>query len=292
MKKYKDKTELLQDPLIQDLISESLEWFPFLPKRHDDSKMSHYKLRMLADFGLTVDDHPDIRNTVEKAKSHIDNRLPAIRQKLPEKDAPADCSEWNALPCDAAHLTTTLYRLGDRSDIVLQAIDILKDRWTNEPGWFCNLFFVKSQFKKYQAPCPMAGLHMLELAYTVGDSEKEEYIQNAFKGLSFHRDLNMSLYYFGRSKKFWTFKYPFVWYNALYLAHVISNFPEFRKTELYAELVNWIKDNKEEDESGQPSGWKPTSIFMPYKKWDFGNKKQISPWITHICNTILEKTGK
>ncbi|MDA3850385.1 MAG: hypothetical protein PF447_03855 [Spirochaetaceae bacterium] len=45
----------------------------------------------------------------------------------------------------------------------------------------------------------------------------EGLIRRAIEPLIYHRELGKSLYYFGRSKKFWTFKYPFVWYNALYI---------------------------------------------------------------------------
>ena len=48
------KKDLLADERVRDLLAVTAKWFPVKPKRHDDATMSHYKLRMLADFGLTV----------------------------------------------------------------------------------------------------------------------------------------------------------------------------------------------------------------------------------------------
>jgi len=95
--------------------------------------------------------------------------------------------------------------------------------------------------------------------------------------LKYHKQLGKSLYYFGRSKQFWTFKYPFVWYNALYLSDVLSRFLFIKKSPLLKDCVDWIVDAQ--DEYGR---FKPASIYMPYLGWDFGNKKQPSPWITFL----------
>jgi hypothetical protein len=46
----------------------------------------------------------------------------------------------------------------------------------------------------------------------------------------------------------------------------------------------WIK--KLQDNDGR---YKPTSIFMKYKGWDFANKKEASPWITYLCCKILKQ---
>ena len=66
-------------------------------------------------------------------------------------------------------------------------------------------------YKKLQAGCPMAGLMALELFSLVQDLKKPEYARNAFEPIRFHREYGKSIYYFGRSKKFWTLKYPFIW---------------------------------------------------------------------------------
>ena len=279
------KKQLLENEQINNLVLESSKWFPVLPKRHDDAKMSHYKLRMLADFGLTSDDRL-IKDIITKIKEHKENNLFAIRQELPDRnrDKVQSFETWHALPCDSPLITYILLALGDNSEEVLETVDFFRGEWEKKEGWFCNLFFVKSQFKKLQIGCPMAGLMFLEIMSSFDYNNKSDYLLNAYEPLKFHKEYGKSLYYFGRSKKFWTLKYPYVWYNALYIGDVLSRFKAFREEELLKEIIEWIIDCQ--DDEGK---YTPTSMFREYKGWDFANKKEPSPWITFLAYRILKR---
>ena len=130
----------------------------------------------------------------------------------------------------------------------------------------------------------MAGLEALELFSLVQDEADDTILRNAFRPLQYHKDYGKSLYYFGRSKKFWTFKYPFVWYNALYIADILSRFDSFKEELLLKEIVDWILASQ--DGEGR---FRPTSMFMNYKDWDFADKKNTSPWMTYLCCKILKQ---
>ena len=52
------RSELVEHPAVRDLIARTARWFPSPAKRHDDAKLSHYALTVLAEFGLTVEDEP------------------------------------------------------------------------------------------------------------------------------------------------------------------------------------------------------------------------------------------
>jgi hypothetical protein len=125
---------------------------------------------------------------------------------------------------------------------------------------------------------------ILQVFSQIDDLKESQAAKNAFEPLKFHRDFGKSLYYFGRSKKFWTLKYPFIWYNALYLADVLTRFDFLKKEPLVQELIDWIEVSQ--DEQGR---FKPTSMFMCYKGWDFANKKEASPWMTLLCSRILRR---
>lgn len=281
------KRDLEEDPLVLQLIKEAGQWFSVTPKRHDDSKMSHYQLKMLADFGFTESNHM-IKSITDSATKHMENDLFAIKQALPVKGSNIDIddnfNEWHALPCDSPVICSTLYRLGNRNKALMQSIDVIKEKWNNDTGWFCDLFFVSGQFKKHQVGCMMAGLEALELFSLFPNTENDIHIKNAFYPLKYHRDYGKSLYYFGRSKKFWSLKYPFVWYNALYIAEILSRFDYLKEEVLLKEIIDWILESQDTD-----GRFKPTSMFMHYKKWDFANKKEASPWITYLCCKILKR---
>lgn len=281
------KYNLEQDPNIVQLINEANKWFFIPPKRHDDSKMSHYKLKMLADFGLD-ETNKKIKEITKLAMEHTENNLFTIKQALPQKGSNPkiddNFDEWHALPCDSPVISSTLYRLGNRSKTLMRSIELIKDQWNTKTGWFCHLFFVESQYKKHQIGCMMAGLQALELFSLFPNTENDIHIKNAFSTLQYHKDFGKALYYFGRSKRFWSFKYPYIWYNALYIAEILSRIDFLKEELLLKDMISWILDSQ--DENGC---FKPTSIFMHYKHWDFSNKKEPSPWITYLCCKILKQ---
>jgi len=281
-------SELVSHPQIQNLIKEASRWFPQSITRHNIPTLSHYGFAMLAEFGLTVQ-HPGIRKLAEKAAGHLENGLFAVRQTLPEKGdgfgkADPEAGEWHAMPCDSPLISYALLLTGYQDDRLIKSVDLIKNQWETKQGWFCHFFFVEGMYNKLQIGCPMAGLMALQVFSRISELKESEFARNACAPVKFHKDSGKSLYYFGRSKKFWTLKYPFVWYNALYLADVLTRFSFLKKDPLVRELVEWIESSQ--DENGL---FRPTSMFMPYKGWDFANKKEPSPWITFLCCRILKQ---
>jgi hypothetical protein len=280
----KAKKESTQHPKIQQLVQETAQWFPARITRHDNSNNSNYKIALLAELGVLAADK-DLKSITDQVLSHTENGLLAVRQDLPLKDKiNVGEGEWHALPCDSPQITYALLLMGMDNPVITQTIEKLKEKWETPQGWFCHFSFVDSQYKKYHAGCPMAGLMALEAFSQIPELKESRYAKNAFEPLLFHKELGESIYYFGRAKRFWTFKYPFVWYNALYLGDVLTRFGFLKGNPIVKEIVDWIEESQ--DEQGR---FKPTSTWMPYKDWEFGNKKEASPWITMICCRILKR---
>lgn len=124
----------------------------------------------------------------------------------------------------------------------------------------------------------------LDVFSKIPEIKESEYSRFAFEPIKYHNDCGRTLYYFGRSKNFWTLKYPYVWYNALYMADVLTRFDFLKNEPVVNELIDWIIASQTDD-----GKFKPTSIFMNYKGWDFSNKKEPSPWITFLCSRILKQ---
>ena len=288
------KTDLLNNKLVIDLANETKDWLSIAATRNNDPKISYFKLRILADFGIKHTEL-DLIETVNKANKHIIDDMFGVRGQIPERPKKGEKFEkpdltadvWHISPCNSPVITSSLIELDVKNEQIDKAVDELKNRWINEKGWFCHLFFVESQFKKLQIGCPIAGLMALDVFSKIPELKETEYSKFAFEPIKFHKDLGKTLYYFGRSKKFWTLKYPFVWYNALYLADVLTRFDFLKKEPVIKELIDWIITSQTDD-----GKFKPTSIFMNYKGWDFSNKKEPSPWITFLCSRILKQYYK
>lgn len=285
------KLELHDLQQIQSLIADTSEWMPIAVTRFNDPKNDYYKLRVLADFGFKARDQ-GISAIVAKATKHIDQGMFAVRGALPERTKkgekfekpPLDFDEWHASPCNSPLITYSLLSMGVNRANVKLSIDRLVEEWSTEKGWFCHFHFVDGLHKKLQVGCQMAGLMALEVFSLLPEYKESKYAKNAYFPLRFHRDYGKTMYYFGRSKKFWTMKYPFVWYNALYLAEVLTRFQFLKGDELIEELIEWIE--RSQNNEGR---FTPTSMYMIFKGWDFANKKEPSPWITFLCCRILKR---
>lgn len=282
------KNELDNHPQIQSLIGNAAKWFPESITRHNVADLSHYQLMMLGEFGLTIK-NDKILELCRIAGSHREKDGFAIRQTLPEKGAGSgntdpNVTEWHSLPCDMPIITYSLLLSGFQDSIMAKNIEILKKNWENSTGWFCHFFFVEGIFKKLKAGCPMAGVMALQVFSLIPELRESIYSKNAFEPIKYHYESGKSLYFFGRGKKFWTLKYPFIWYNALYLADVLTRFQFLKGHPLVEELVQWIINSQ--DDTGR---FKPTSIFMCYKDWEFSNKKMPSRWMTFLCCRILKR---
>ena len=280
------KKEFVNHPKIIKLINETGQWFTESITRHNISTIPYYKLLMLSDFGLNINDN-GIDKIIKKINEHIVEDMFAVRQTLPKKSfkiPDKKANEWYVLPCDTPVITYSMLCLKNNDKKVLKSVDKIKEKWEMPNNWFCHFFFVENHFKNLKINCPISGLMALNVFSQISELKESKEAKNAFMPIKFHRDYGKSIYYFGRSKKFWTLKYPFVWYNALYLADVLSKFDFLKNEEVTIELKNWII--KAQNEQGR---YKPTSIFKAYKDWDFSNKKEESPWITFLCCRILKR---
>jgi hypothetical protein len=95
---------------------------------------------------------------------------------------------------------------------------------------------------------------------------------------------------FGMGTDFAKLKFPFVWYDILHVAEVLSRFPWVCSDPRFLEMMASITDQA--DEQGR---YTPGSMYMAWKGWSFANKKKPSPWITflvlRIQSRILNKTN-
>jgi len=289
------RAEVLVHPDIVGLMDGLSSWFPKAVTKHNTPILDHFRLGMLVDLGLRHDD-PGMVDVVAGALDHTEDGLLALRQAdlsnikgYPKIDDTID--EWHAMPCDSPVLLSTLLRSGVRDDRLKVALGRLQEKWLDlaDGGWFCHAGFMEGIHRKLGVPCPVSGLMALDAfaagmdAYGVG-SVDDAAIQKAMDALRYHRDAGRSVYYFGRGKRFWSMKYPLLWYNGLYMLDILSRIPQLHDDPVTVEAQEWLLSML--DDEGKA---RPTSIFMPYKTWSFSNKKEPSHWMTYIAHRILRR---
>ena len=91
---------------------------------------------------------------------------------------------------------------------------------------------------------------------------------------------------FGIGTDFRKLKYPFVWYDILHVADVLSRFPFVHNNPRFLEMVGTITDQADED-----GRYTAGSMYMAWKGWSFANKKETSPWLT-LLGERMEKRIK
>ena len=96
--------------------------------------------------------------------------------------------------------------------------------------------------------------------------------------------LSQHPYIFYMGNDFRKLKAPLVWYDIIHVADVLSRFEWLGHDPRLKEMVNEI--SKKADASGL---FTPESIYMPWKPWDFGQKKVPSRYLTLRIMEILQR---
>ena len=89
---------------------------------------------------------------------------------------------------------------------------------------------------------------------------------------------------FGIGTDFRKLKYPFIWYDILHVADTLSRYSFVHDDPRFREMVTTITG--QQDDQGF---YTARSVWMAYKAWDFGQKREPSPWITLLVARLLKR---
>jgi hypothetical protein len=93
-------------------------------------------------------------------------------------------------------------------------------------------------------------------------------------------------YMFYMGTDFRKLKAPAMWYDLVSVVDVLSNFEVAKADARFIEMLNLIKSKQ--DENGL---FTPEAVFQKFKGWDFGQKKNPSPYLTYLCYRIFDRVG-
>jgi hypothetical protein len=283
---------MLLHPQIRDLIEAASGWPGYALKRHNDAKHPIYVLSTLADFGVRATDAgmaPVIDAVMDHQSPEGAFRVPI---NLPTHFGGTGEDMWTWVLCDAP---TTLYALlglglgGDER--VQRGVSHLTDL-VHEDGFHCAAAPELGKFKgpgKAADPCPMANVYALKALVQVPELLDGEAVRQSAEMLLWHwaHRGERKLFLFGIGTDFRKLKYPFVWYDILHVADVLSQVPEARSDPRLVEMVSAITDQA--DENGR---YTATSMYRAWKGWSFANKREPSPWLTFLAMRIGGRTGE
>lgn len=282
----KTRQEMLDHPQLKVLVDATAQWPGYPLKRHNDAAHLLHKLTVLADFGLTVED-PGIPAVVEALFAGQAEEGPfQILTNINPRYGGSGEDQWHWSLCDAPVTLHALIAFGAGDDPRLQqAVDHLLEQQADN-GWPCA---TASKFRgpgRKSDPCPLANLLALRALALLPSHRESPAVQRGTQMLLGHweRQTERKIYLFGIGTNFRRLKYPFIWYDLLHMTQVLSQFPALRDDPRLLEMVELLASRA--DTEGR---YTPSSIWMAWKGWSFGQKKAPSPWLTLLTHRILRR---
>jgi len=244
-----------------------------------DPKDSLWKLAMLADFGLKRDDE----------------RIATISEKVlglqAEEPYPPGflhggmdhTKSWDKRPyiCISHVMTYALARFGYLDDPRLQAAyDYIITWQTLDGGWHPNEKNLPNGERAEEPSCPFGTVNVLRALAAnppLRDSEiGRRGVENVLM-LWERREEPYRPVGFGMGSTFNKLQYPFVQHQILKTIDTLSNFPTALADGRFIDMLNTVTDKQLPDNT-----YKTEGTNKPYAGFDFGQKKQSSPWITFV----------
>ncbi|MGD8487070.1 MAG: hypothetical protein PVH07_10570 [Chloroflexota bacterium] len=272
---------------VQTLITRAGEWPGHPLKRHNDASHPLYALATLADFGLGRDD-ARIESVADRVLAHFDGEgfetllwLPRFLTRETE-----DAERWAWMLCDAPTLLYVLLCLGYGDDArVRAAVEALAGR-VRQNGWRCGASSSLPRFSgpgRKDDPCPMATTYALKALAESSHRDDEAVVGPGIVALLDHwqhqRDEKLRM--FGIGTEFRKLRYPFVWYDLLHVADVLSRYPMALADPRFEELRGEIA--AQADSAGR---YRAGAMYRAWQGWSFADKRQPSPWLTFLVLRI------
>lgn len=281
------RARMLADPRVKELIHGLRDWPGTVIASHKSASQPFHRLRFLADLGLTIED-PGMAEIAAQVMAH---QSPEGAFELPLSVSEGfggdgvDRSAW-AL-CDAPLHVATLarLRLGDDPSVLRAAANIAG--LVSDNGWHCVVSAELGKFRgpgRKADPCPFATLACLEALLEIESYRNGVATKIGAETLLdlWERSREVHPYQFHMGTDFRKLKAPFVWYDILHVADVLSRCDWCADDPRLREMLAVVSSKLDGDGKATAE-----SVWQPWKNWEFGQKAEPSRWITMLAWRIL-----
>ncbi len=283
------RTAMIADPKVQGLIASLGDW-PGPPlKSHKSAGHLLHRLAFAADLGLRLGE-PGVEEIAAGILSHQAEEGPfQIKVNINPRYGGTGEDQWVWMLCDAPTIIYALVKFGFGEDPRIErGVECLLSL-ARENGWPCA---VAKELEKFRGPgrkadpCPYANLlilKMLALKPRWLDCDEARTAAEELLGLWDQR-AERRPYLFAMGTHFARLKAPFVWYDLLHVAEVLTQMPWLREDRRLQEVVEALAPKA--DEAGR---FKAESVWRDWSGWEFGQKREPSRWITLQAHKILRR---
>jgi hypothetical protein len=281
---------MLEDARMQTLLSEVLEW-PGTPlKNHKAAGHLLHKLAFLADVGFRVSD-PPITKLVERIMEHQSPEGPfQVLMNIPQHYSGTGKDQWAWMLCDAPVLLYALVTFGVDTPETKAAFEHLVGL-IRDNGWPCA---VTPDFGKFRGPgrkgdpCPYANLMMLKALSRYPQGAEQALTKTGAEAALtlWEQRKERKPYLFAMGTDFAKLKAPLIWYDILHVTEILTHFHWLHKDERLCEMLSLLQAKA--DKMGR---FTAESVWRAWKVWDFGQKRQPSPWLTLLVQRLFKRVG-
>jgi len=286
-----DWLNMRSDGMIVDLIKQCVAWpWPRLVS-HKSAGHPIHKLEFLTSLGLDSREG-ELAELARKIGENASEEGPfRIVTNVPQHFGGTGQDTWAWSLCDAPSLTASMNRLCPPNDPQVKSSMEHLVSLCRANGWPCAVSREMGKFRgpgRKDDPCPYATLIMLELISDLADLRKSSEAKIGVESLLdlWGRSRESHPFQFYAGTDFRKLKAPFVWYDIMHVAEVLSRFDFALRDERLAGMAGVIRSKA--DAQGR---FTPESAWTDWKGWDFGQKKEPSRWLTLCAYKILARGG-
>lgn len=282
------RARMLSDAPVRALVAELAGWPVKTLCSHKSAGHPIHKLVFLADLGLRVTD-PGMKRITDRVLSHQSGEGPfQVLMNVSPAYGGTGKDTWAWALCDAPLLVYALARMGLGADPRVRQAATCLFGLVRENGWPC----ASSGMGKFRGPgrkddpCPYATFVMLRTASALEGFRKSPAVRvgvEALLGLwAESRTRHPYVFYMGTD--FRKLKAPLAWYDVLHVFDALSRFESARGDARLAEMAAVV--GSKADSAGR---FTPESVWLDWKGWEFGQKREPSRWLTLVAHAALAR---
>lgn len=285
------RESMLLDPRLAGLVAGLTVWPGTVIASHKSASQPFHRLTFVADLGLRTEDEGVERIVSAILRHQADEGPFQLPLNVAQHHGGAGVDTWAWALCDAPLVVSALAKMGAGGrPPVRAAVEYLRGL-VRDNGWPCAVSKELGTFRgpgRKADPCPFATLAMLKALAEFEDLRDGPACRAGAEALltlwSESRSRHPYLFYMGTD--FRKLKAPFVWYDLLHVLDVLSRFPWLVADPRLLEMVDVLLDKA--DGEGR---FTSESVWMPWKDWEFGQKREPSRWITLLAWRIVQRVG-
>ncbi len=202
-----------------------------------------------------------------------------------------DTEDWSWMLCDAPTLLYALLAYGYEDEDTVRAASEALATMAVDNGWRCGAADTLPSFSgpgRRTDTCPMATTYSLKALSLTRYVDDTGVVGPGIEAILSHweNQAEYKLKMFGIGTEFRKLRYPFVWYDILHVAEVLSRFSLARCDPRLSEMIDTI--TRQADEEGR---YTASAMFRSWKDWSFADKRHPSPWLTFLVHRIQKRVG-